>query len=241
MPAFERRLASLLPTILYAETQFGEEVASLRELSDRKKVTDGYVFWPDVVTWTLWWLGYAIGAFIVREDRFAVLKPFLEERVSERYGRGSQPLVQTIPGEAGALIGKSVMRRLDNQNWASAPWEALTRDLESLELLRERYPELIGPGDEIRRNLVAFDFILNASNALSDDPALAHWTLYPRHAADVAYRLHTDSKLRTRLAEAFGLTLAEFDERAPAALHSAHFLGSFPNRDAIRILETGSR
>ena len=48
------------------------------------------------------------------------------------------------------------------------------------------------------------------------------------------------NRMRSSVAEAVGLTLEEFDEKAPEALRSAQAIGNFPDLDAITILQTGS-
>jgi SIR2-like domain len=241
LPVFERRLASLLPLIIYDSQLFEAEVAALADYKGRQPVLDGYKFWPDLIAWSTWWLGLTIGAFAVREGRYAALPPLFDAETPNLYSSGSEPLVGSEAGEAGHYIGHMLMKQVRDESYWEPAWMALQRDLPQLELLRERYPELVSSEDETRRSLVEFDFIHNIALGLRDERAVSNWTMFESAATGFARRLHSSARLRERVAEAVGVSLADFDADAPEALRAAHKLGPSPDHDAIRVLETGSR
>jgi hypothetical protein len=177
----------------------------------------------------------------MRENRISALKPMLAAEAYDPYSNKSQPLFQTIPGEPGTKIGSVVMKRIEDKRWISPAWEALRRELSQTEIFQGRYPEITTPEGEMLRNLVVFDFVLNIAMGLRAHRFGAHWMMYGHHATEFAHRLRADSRLRSTVAEALGLSLEEFDARAPDALRSAHRLGPFPDSDAISVLEKGSR
>jgi len=161
--------------------------------------------------------------------------------VPDRYGASPTALIGSVPGDAGHNIGIALMHRVDDKRYFAPAWEALRRELQELDLLSERYPELTDSNDEPLRSLVEFDFVHNIALGLRDERAISHWTMYTNYAEDFARRLHASERWRERIAEAVGLSLAEFDEKAPEVLRSAQKLGQFPEDDAVALLETGSR
>jgi hypothetical protein len=242
LPVLERRLASLLPVALHADGLLADEFFALADCKSRQPVRGGYNFSPELLDWCAWWLGLTVGAFLVRQGRFPALAPLFEAQTPDRYGTsGSDPLVGSVPGEAGRTIGLAVMSRVDDRPYDAPAWEALHRELPELEVIRERYPELVSGENEPLRSLVWFDFLQNIALGLRDRRAVSHWTMYEPQAEELARRLHADARLREQAARAVGTTLADFDEKAPEALRAAHALGQFPDRDAITIAATGSR
>jgi hypothetical protein len=241
LPALERRLASMLPLVLHDPAAFAAELDSLAEFKNNEPVQSGYTFWRDLNGWGAWWLGHVLGAFTVRERRFASLTPLLSAQTGSVTGSGLEPLVETFPGNTGDGIGKVVMAREDpSRRWISPSWEALKRDMSQCALLTDRYPELVTPDEGPLRSLVQFDFLLVLSLGLRDYRSISHWTMYERLSNDFARRLHSDNRLRTEVAQALDLALEDFDARAPEALRASPPLGEFPERGAISILETGS-
>jgi hypothetical protein len=240
MPTLERRLASLLPLLLHAPDLLADEVSSLADLVDRQGTPGGYTFWAKLADYAAWWLGFALGAFAVRGRRLGALGPLFATTVRTRFVNGTEPLVRSLPGEAGAKIGEAVMAQDTDTKWF-APWfEALRRELKRLPLLVERYPEIVSAEEEPKRSLVEFDFLLSIALAMAGQRAVGHWSMYSDIAEDFARRLHHDGRLREAVAQAMARTLDEFDEGAAHALESAHLLGEFPHSDAITILKTGS-
>jgi hypothetical protein len=202
---------------------------------------NGSTFWADVVDWCLWWLSYTVGAFAVRQRRIGALKALMAARSGSRYG-GAEPMVQSVPGNTGHELGISVMATMGDQQWLAPAFESLRRDLSASELLRERYPEFVRGENEPLYSLAAFDFIVSIGLGLTGCRAAAHWTMYSEGAKLFARRLHGDARLREVLAQALGVELTEFDERAPGALAAARAQGQFGgDRDAITILQTGTR
>jgi hypothetical protein len=241
LPVLERRLASLLPLALHELGLLGEETAALAAFKSRQPIRGGYTFWPSLLDWGAWWMGTVIGAYLMELGSYTALRAVFEPRAAERVGTGSEPLVSSVPGDAGHGIGVATMKGVDDKRYFAPAWESLRRDVAELNLVRDRYPELVSAEDQPLRSLIEFDFVQNIALGLADERALSHWTMYDGAAEALAARLHADARMRERLADGLGLRLDEFDEKAPVALEAAHPFGNFPDRDAIRILRTGSR
>jgi hypothetical protein len=169
-----------------------------------------------------------------------VLRPLLEAETQSRHSSRGQPLIESVPGDAGGRIGEAVLQRLGIPPKISPAWEALYRSLLELNVLRERYPEVVARQEELIQALVSLDFILSISLSLRDYRAAAHWTMYSDQANRFARHLYGNKRLREEVARVVGLNLADFDELAPNALRAAHHLGQFPDLDAIALLKTGS-
>lgn len=142
LPVLERRLAGVLPLALYSSDRFREEIRSLADFKERQPRHDGYTFWPEIVDWVIWWLGYTLGAFALRHDRLDTISALLAEETSNRYDT-REPLVQTMPGSAGHEIGTAAMVRDSPQSWLSPAWEALNKTIAANEFIAERYPEYL--------------------------------------------------------------------------------------------------
>jgi hypothetical protein len=242
LPVLERRLGSLLPLALHDPDLLAEEMSALATLNSRQPVHGGYTFWPTLLDWCAWWLGLIVGAYLMQLSRYEALPAVFEPRTAERARSGSRPLIGSFPGDAGNGIGLSMMKQVDATLKYFAPeWEALRCDIAELDVVRERYPELLAGDDQPLRSLVEFDFVQNIALHVADQRALSRWTLHSGIAESFATRLHADPRLRERLADGLGLRLDEFDEKAPEALRAAHALGTFPDRDAVNILSTGTR
>jgi hypothetical protein len=89
--------------------------------------------------------------------------------------------------------------------------------------------------------VIEFDVVMSVAHGLRQHTAVARWTMWGEQYADAfARELHDDDTLRTDVAEAVGVSLEEFDTKAPDALKAAHHQGDWPERGAITILETGT-
>jgi hypothetical protein len=240
LPVMERRLASLLPLVLYDEELYAQEVGDLVDFVNAQKVGSGYAFWFELSRWVVWWLAFALGGFALLHRQWTALGGLLMADVQDQYG-GTESLVQSVPPGTTQDMVEAVMAEAGERKWTSPAWQGLVYRLGELELLRERYPEMVSPAERLRRHLVEFDFVRNIAVGVREPGGVAHWTIFRGEAEDLARRLHRDERFRADLAQAFGLTLEEFDERAPAALRASHGLGNFPDRDAVTILEKGTR
>jgi hypothetical protein len=77
LSALDRRLGSLAPLAplaMYDLAAFGEEVAQVAGLTEMLPMRGGSSFWPDLLDWCQWWLGYTLGAFCLRERRIGQRK-----------------------------------------------------------------------------------------------------------------------------------------------------------------------
>lgn len=226
LPGLERRLSSLLPLALHDGDAFAREVAQLARGLERRPLTGVYTAWSELPHYAATWLGYVVGALLVHLERVDHLAPLLDQTWKTLHG-DTERLVW-LPGEIQNVVGTS-MTREDGQRWLSPGWEYLARSLKPLTWLEERYPELFG-ADEPRHSMARFDFLICLASGLAEHRAVPFYTLGGGAAEDFALRVHDDPVLRARVAAALGVTLDDFDERAPAALNDLPaFHGGFVN------------
>lgn len=242
MPILERRLATLLVAVLYDEGLWREQLSALADSAERPGRRDGYIFWPELTRWTTWWLLYAAGALAVRVRRWSALTPLFAADVTNPEHGVRVPLMTSVPAGSGYDLSEAVLARYGSTRWLDPSWKVLESDVASLSLLEDRVPELTDE-DEPARSMAALDFLVCVQHGLRDEEAVAHWAVSAsRGGVDgFARQLHSDRGLRAKVAEAFGLSLEEFDSRAPEALRRAHVArGGSTNTAAINILATGS-
>jgi hypothetical protein len=118
-----------------------------------------------------------------------------------------------------------------------------SRSIEPMDWLRERYPEFFADG-EPRRGMAQFDVLLCLAYGLGDHRAAAFFTLSSGAATEYAARIHDDPGLKRRVVDAVGMTIDDFDARAPQFLKEAwQFQGGFTTSPATvaKALETGVR
>lgn len=236
-PLLARRVASLLPLTLYAPDRFTYEIAQLSRILERRPLPGGYTIWAELGEWEAAWLGYVCGALLVRLERYEALKPLLTSTWTKQNGQSEQ--LVWLPGETGHALGVALAPQ--EQRWLSPTWEFLTRSLEPMDWLRERYPELFSE-NEPRRSMAQFDMLLCIQCGLVDHRAVAFFELARNASTEFALRLHRDQRLRERIAAIFSVTLEEFDAAAPSHLRDAHgFQGGVTDHGAAaNILEHGS-
>lgn len=234
---FERRLASLLPLALYSSDEFASEVAGLaRSLERAKAEGGGYAIWRELPRYGCTWLGYVLGAVLMRLDEIEALSPLLAQTWTDQYG-GEDPLV-FLPGDLQHALGQALAP--DDQSWLSSGWEHLTRSVDECDWLSERYPEMFEEG-EPRASMGQFDFLLCVCLVLNEHRALAFYSLAGDAPVQLAMRMHNDAGYRQRVAGAVGTTLEDFDARAVEALADvAGFQGGFADsRRAPAVLAEG--
>lgn len=234
----EQRLASLLPLLLHRPDWLQGEARQLADFTIHRRDPGATGLWKDVPTYCVRWLGWTLGSYAAQQWALSPMKPFLTNPLADRYGR-TRPLVPELPDEIASLAGKLLNRR--DQTDFKAPWfNAHLEQLAALPLLDARYPEFVRDHDTLLSSMVAFDFVLGISMAEQEERAFTVWTLYDEEAERFAARLHSDAILRSDVAEAVGMSLDSFDEKAPGHLRSLrHIHGMFNRLEAISILETG--
>jgi hypothetical protein len=236
-PVLERRLASLLPLALYADEQFAHEVAQLSRTLERRPLVGGYTIWAELGEWAVAWIGYVCGALLVKLERYDAIRPLLSSTWTNRNGYAEQ--LVWLPGETGHALGLALAPQ--GQRWISPGWEFLTGSLESMDWLRERYPELFADG-EPGRSMGQFDMLVCIWCGVIDHRALAFFHLARDAATEFALRMRRDDALRGRIASLMGQSLEDFDASAPTHLRAAQgFQGGFIDRDAAaNVLEHGA-
>jgi hypothetical protein len=219
LPALERRLSGLLPLIAYDVESFGVEVRSITELMEPQPVVGGFTFWPELADWSTWWLAYASGAFAMRLDRVEALDPLL----SATFTTGNdytQRLAEPVRESAGHSMAEVVMARAENQSWAIPRYSHLIWSLKQLDVLKERWPEMLEPDEEQPSECVDdFDFLVTLRCGLeSGRPPLAQWSMRHAGAVKLARRLRRDGAYRAQVAAALGFEPGEFFDRAAESL-----------------------
>jgi hypothetical protein len=147
------------------------------------------------------------------------------------------------PGELGdavaTLFGPSPPA---NQQWLFPAWTWLGHDLSGRVWLSDRYPDWLHREAEPEASMIAFAMLLTIAKGFRDgDSGVAFWSLNTERAQAYAARLYGDTDLRRRAAESVGVTLEQFDERAPDILSAAHGIGMFPAiAETVDTLRTGN-
>jgi serine/threonine protein kinase len=219
LPTLERRLATMLPLVSYEEEGFSNEVSTLTDLLEHQPLVGGYRFWPELVDWSTWWLTYTTGALAVKLGRFAAVKSLLTATFSTRNG-AIRPLADPVRESAGHDLGAAVMARVDSQKWAIPRYSHLIWSLQQMNLIKERWPELLEPDGEPQDSLDSFDFLITLRSGQSGDAPLAQWSMRDDGATALARRLRRDAPFRAQVAEALGIDPTEFFDRARDALQN---------------------
>lgn len=213
-PALERRVASLLPLAVHDADALSAEFARLARGLEGRELSGGYIAWAELPRYAATWLGYVVGALLIRLERFEHLTPLLKQESTDRNGYTEN--VVWLPGETQHVIGLA-MTQDDGQRWLSPGWEHLHRSIGPMSWLHERYPELFVK-QEPRRSMAQFDFVLSLAYGFNEHCAAGFYSLGSGGAEELALRLHNDASLRSRVAAALGLTLQDFDAGAEKAL-----------------------
>lgn len=239
LPVLERRLASLLPLALYAPETFTVETHALARMLERQPARSGLTLLAHLPEWCATWLGYLVGALLVRLERFDCLAPLLRTTWTNSNGY-TEPLV-FLPGEASNHIGEAMTPHPSGQSWIAPAFEYLSRAIDGMHWLEERYPELYVEG-ELRKSLAAFDMLLVIGHGLLERRTAAFFLLGSDAVSSLALRLHRDEALRSQIATAFGVDLATFESQAPEHLRAAQgFQGLFTSAGTIaNLLQHGN-
>jgi hypothetical protein len=175
----------------------------------------GYEVWVSLPEYAAAWLGYVTGAVIMRLERYDSLRPLLQETWTNPNEYTER--VVWLPSSTGDLFGQ----RLVDGNWLSFNWEHPVSSLRPLRWLSERYPEL-NQDAEPRKSMAQFDLVMCLYLVLNGMRAVAFYSLGSGGAEELARRIHRDLALRTKIAAVCGVSLEDFDAKAPQALDGAH-------------------
>lgn len=238
LPAWERRLASLLPVIAYAPESFEREVRSFVDLLENRPIESGITAWRELSEWATWWLGYACGAFALFQESWPVLAALLPATFSKWNGTEIR-LIDPLRENVGHELGKLVMARLSDTNWHSPRWEHLFWSLSNSPVLKEHWPEFLQGQDPRFAALGNFDFLVSIRMGLDGDAPIAYWSMSRRGAVPIARRLHGDSRYRTEVAKVLGVKPDELITLAPIVLQNIQIPGRFSNSDAVSVLAEG--
>jgi hypothetical protein len=208
-----------------------------RPASPTRRPALGFTFWAGLPTYCVRWLGWAIGTYAARQWLLPPLRSLLTTTLDDRHGRRA-PLMPSMPEDISIALGEGAQPQPEPK----VHRRMVGRDAPQV----RRAGPLQGaiPRAPRRRRLLAQKHGRLRLSPVARLPsprhsALAAWTIYTGDGQDFAARLHGYASLRADAAEAVGLTLDEFDERAPAALRDMHHLndGFSPNLRAVAILE----
>jgi hypothetical protein len=182
-----------------------------------------------------------IGGLAVRLERYDAMQSILSARWRDPNGY-PYPLVGP-PGELASVVAaKFGPKPPENQPWSFAEWQWLATDLQNKEWLVSRYPDWLRRQGEPQRALIELSMLINIATRLRDEHAMTAWWSLDTSVSEIyAKRLHRDSALRAKVAEAVGTTLSVFDERAPEILASTKGIGMFSETQrTANILKTGN-
>ncbi len=217
LPVLERRLASLVVLALHDDERFAGQVLELARTIERQPLRAGYEAWNALPRFGAAWLGYVVGALLMRLERIEPLGPLARAAWTSR-SYGYNELLVSLPGEAADVLARALA---PEGRWLSSLWEFLIRTLDGVSWFRERYPELSAP-HEPRRSMAQFDLVVGLRDSLVGEHNLAFFVLDSEASNELAMRLHDDATLRGRVAAALGVSLEDFDSKAAEGLKSAY-------------------
>ena len=240
-PAANRRLASLIPLGMYVHDRLAEQLRSHANWASRMQSVSGVVAWQETWRPAFWTIGMALGALLIRLERYPALPAILATTWTNLYG-SVEPFVGH-PGEATHYVATTLgPTPPENRSWTFPAWTWLASDLRARDWLADRYPEWLRRDGEPEASMAEFDLLSCIAQGLRGElGVLALWSLNGAAADRYARRLHDDAQLRQRVSEAVGLDLEEFDRRAADILAGAGGVGPFPHiTPTAQILRTGS-
>jgi hypothetical protein len=239
--ASDRRLASLIPLALHRPELLEAELRAATGWATSTPLRGGSMTWQKPWLMPFWTTGMTLGALLVRLERYSGIKAILASTWTNHY-RQAEPFVGH-PGDIGDAVATVFGPPVPpNQRWSFPAWTWLNRDLPRHEWLADRYPDWLHRAGEPEASMTAFAVLLNVATGLREGgDGVAFWTLDSQQAQHYARRLHADPHVRRQAAEAVGLTLEEFDEKAPEILSASRGIGMFPEiAETVNALRTGS-
>jgi hypothetical protein len=236
LPVLERRVSGLVPVALYEEERLSREFEQIALALERQREAGGLS--RELRHFGATWIGYVLGATLMRLDRVEALRPLMEQSWDDR---GLDDQVVWLPGDIGHHLGEALAP--SGTRWLSSVWEFITRSLEDREWWSERYPELAGD-NAMRRSMAEFDLVYSMWLGAHDRRDVAYFVLGSGSATELARRLHRDARFRTRVAQALEWDddLTAFTDRAKAALAGISSWMEAGERPAhvVRALATGN-
>jgi hypothetical protein len=241
--ATDRRLASLVPLVLYRPDRLAAELRGHASWATGVQLRSGGMTWQEAWRLPFWVLGMTLGALGMRLERHAAIEAILAASWTDHYG-DAQPFVGAFLGEPSETIANTFgpPPERKGEKWISPCWEWLAAGICAKAWLVDRYPDWLERDGEPKVALTEFDVVSCVARGLGgEERPIAHWTIYNQNAEAFARRLHRDPRLRAQIADAVHISVAEFEQRAPEILASVYGLGNFPRpRDLAEIL-TGAR
>jgi hypothetical protein len=207
----------------------------------RTELRGGSATWQEAWRFPWWMIGLGLGGLLCQQERFSAVGELVRATWLNRFGE-SEGFVGH-PGEVGNAIAELVgPAPPPGRTWTLAVWTWWSEHLRSREWLRERYADWLEADGQPDASMAEFDMIAGIADALrTGDNVVAFWSLQRNAAARFARRLYGDPGIRADVANAVGVDLEVFDQRAPDILASAQGVGDFPRtREIANILRTGS-
>jgi hypothetical protein len=240
--AVDRRLASLVPLAMYSPELLELELRAHARWASSVQPKGGGATWQEGWRLPFWVIGMTIGALSTRLERYPSLGGLL--RTSWTNFRGeTEPFVPVLLGETAESIATAYGPAPPvGQGWVSSAWMWLAAELSAKTWLADRYEDWLCRPDEPQDSLTAFDMIACIARGLRDGRReVGYWTIFSRKAEAFARRLHNEPETRRQLADEMGVSLDDFDARAPDALANVHALEPFGRqREIAHILSSGS-
>jgi hypothetical protein len=239
--AADRRLASLIPLALHHPEIVDSELHSHASWASAREPQGGGLTWQQAWTLPFWMVGMALGALLVRLDRYAAIRPLLTTTWTTRYDHVESFVCE--PGEIADPIAHYLgPSPPPGRRWTWPAWGWLSDDLPRRQWLVDRYPEWLRGEGEPGRSLIAFSLLRDIAEGLrGNGHRWAWWSINSEAAMRYARQLHRDPRLREAAASAVGLSVESFEEQAPEILQTGRGVGDFPNVvETANVLRTGS-
>jgi SIR2-like domain len=232
-PATDRRLASLIPLAVHRPALLEAEVRRHVAWASGAPARDGVVAWLQPWQFLFWILAMSLGGLALRLGRYVALHPLLLSTWTEPSGYVSD--FAGPPGDLAQRVAAIYGPAPEGDGtWVFPSWQWLIADLQSKEWLVERYPDWLRRDGEPDLSFVAFAVLLNIAAGLEGRQGMiAWWTPYNRAAETFGAQLVRDSTMRAEIAEALGVDLQAFDQRAADIVRSVHGIGAFPEVERL--------
>jgi len=238
--ATDRRLASLIPLAIHRPGVFDEEIRAMTAWASSVKPRNGLAAWVDIWRLPFFVIGMAIGALAVRLGRYPALTSLFAGAWTDPNGYRTRFVA--APDELGRAVAANLGPKPQQGKWIFAEWQWLITELPTKDWLANRYPEWLRKDGEPWQSFIEFSLLLDiASGVRGESGRVAWWSLDSAAAAAFAQRLQRDMPLRAGIADAVGLDLQAFDEKAPELLESSHGIGMFSDAGrVVNALRTGN-
>ncbi len=212
--ATDRRVASLIPLALYRSDLLETAIAEHTLWASEAPRIGGHSAFVEVWRFPFWIIGMTLGGLALHLARYDAVRSVLTATWTD--GNRS-PHAFVLAEEMGAFVGRRFGP--DPPPHGDFPaWDWLPQDLRSKEWLVNAYPDWLRRATGPERSFIMLSLLLYIAVRLRGEYMSAWWSFDEEVAERFAQRLHRDPALRRYAAGAVGVTLQDFDTRAPDIL-----------------------